>query len=137
MILTARTVLQKIKTQTAEQQQAWAEREVAKLRAMGAQVAMHEDPEPRVARIDDGRWLIDCACGAGNLVDPAWTFATCLECGAVHRAIIFPDNRKDIEAVLIQRPHVENRYWSPHETVADLQRENEQNGIKKKGAVTS
>ncbi len=98
------------------------------------------------ARIDFGRWLADCECGAAGYVDPADPNCFfCLNCGtaAVNgamRMVAFPVNREALERELLKRPVAEpahlppvdtainsksmvpglSRSWRPGETAADL-----------------
>lgn len=100
----------------------------------GQRVQVHEVSDPVEARIDHGRWLIDCACGAGNACDASWSAACCLECGAVHTQVRYPSNRHEIEALILDRPATATRNWRPREDVTDLARENLTHGIRPKGA---
>lgn len=86
-----------------------------------------------MARIDGGEWLIDCACGAGAALEPAWGgVARCFACGAVHANVILPTeaDRLNIEHVVAARPHAKNRWWSPGETLLDLALENAERGVR-------
>lgn len=83
-----------------------------------------ESALPLVARVDFGRWLGDCPCGDAPVIDPDWSLACCLSCGAIYRTIVLPKGAADIETALLARPYPLNRFWFPSETVADLQAEN-------------
>lgn len=104
--------------------------------------------EPLLARIHRGQWIADCECGGATFVDPEWPFTYCFTCrqnGDHIRPVTFPENWKEIERVILERPVndragltdleraglarpmilVEDkgglaREWGPHETVADL-----------------
>jgi hypothetical protein len=95
---------------------------------------MHgREPEPSstsvATRINAGRCLFDCPFCKWNatMVTPTIETAVCLTCGRSFRAD-FPDDRTDIERVLLARPE-ENRNWSPGETVDQLRAENAAHGI--------
>jgi len=94
------------------------------------------------ARINHGRWLVDCAgCNSALVVDLGHPVFMCVECGNNHNEgkwlkIIFPKNRKAIETELLKRPwngrnpaEAVNRNWEPGETVAVLKQENTDHGI--------
>ena len=130
MIERASTVLRHHKVKTADDYLTFATRQIQKLRATGyTDLAIHDDHTPKRARIDWGRWVIDCECGAGNAVDPEWPFAACPACGAVHRNILYPPNREAIEAALNARPNQRNRFWNPDETLDQLRTENLAHGL--------
>lgn len=78
---------------------------------------------PVMAYVNAGRWVIDCPCGSGALVDVPIAQACCLGCGAVHVAVELPVDRHPIEGVLMLRPHDRNRNWR-WETVDQLRAEN-------------
>jgi len=85
--------------------------------------------EPLQAWVTNGRWSITCPCGGGEF---AWEegWAICHSCyngymGHKYRRVVFPDNRKEIESLLLMRP-LQKREWHPGETLEDLQRENEE-----------
>ncbi len=103
------------------------ETEIARAQARGLRLIVH-DSHSLVARIDHGRWIVDCECGAGNATDPEWGVAFCFACGARHKAT-FPDDREGVEAVLLHRPRTETRNWFPGESVAQLQAENVEHGL--------
>ena len=69
--------------------------------------------DPIAARVDAGRWLVDCPCGSGCSTRPDWGFACCFSCGAVHEAVTFPADVAAIEAALMQQPSPARRFWSP------------------------
>lgn len=103
------------------------------------------------ARVDFGRWIADCECGAANYVEPSDPVYLCSTCGnAVSggkwRRVKFPDNRSEIEAELMGRDVLVNlklkpidrainavsalpglaRSWNPGETVELLRRQKEE-----------
>ncbi len=85
---------------------------------------------PLQARVNCGRWLVDCPCGAGLAADPDWPLACCPECGLQH-PVAWPKtkDKKEIERLLTVRKPV-NAHWRTGETVAGLKRENKANGLK-------
>ena len=112
------------------------------------------------AFVDFGRWLVKCECGNVMYAEPSDPIAFCNDCGNVGiphgnaRQVIFPDNRIEIEAALMERelgggellkekmlgkkgasqtmlmpqfaPVVVSRSWNPGETADDLRAEHEQ-----------
>jgi hypothetical protein len=96
---------------------------------------------PLVARVNHGRWIASCSCGARGLPTPGCIvflgvlLGWCVRCnngawGGGWRMVQAPqlETRVQIEAVLEQRPRIEDRNWEPGETVADLIRENREHG---------
>ena len=94
------------------------------------------------ARINPGRWLVDCAgCNSALVVDLTELVFMCVECGNADNggkwfAVTVPRNRKAIETELLKRPwngrnpaEAVNRNWEPGETVAALTQENTDHGI--------
>lgn len=102
---------------------------IAKRAARGERISVHVDPAPLEARIDFGSWLVDCPCGAGNATTPAWGFALCYGCGAIHEGVVFPDDWAAIEATILARPEQWQRAWKSDETVEDLRTENRMIGV--------
>ena len=88
----------------------------------------NESP-PMKAYVNHGRWLVKCECnGAEKVWEEGWVM--CISCfngrhKHRYRRTVFPRARKKIEALLEKRP-IPNRNWYPGETLADLQRENEE-----------
>ena len=94
------------------------------------------------ARINHGRWLVDCpGCNSALVVDLSELVFMCVECGNNHNdgkwlAVTVPANREAIETELLKRPwcgrgpaSAVNRNWEPGETVATLKQENTDHGI--------
>lgn len=102
------------------------------------------------ARVDFGRWVADCPCGACAYVEPSEPVYFCWGCQNVdvngdYKTVIFPDNRAEIENELLLREVIENpkllpsqaalnarpkvaglvRSWNPDETVDKLQKQRE------------
>jgi len=88
-----------------------------------------DDGKPVKARVNHGRWIVDCACGGAELAFDEGLFMcqACMNGGHKHkyRHLVFPKNRPLIEAALIQRPEP-NRNWWPGESLAQLKAENSQ-----------
>jgi len=89
------------------------------------------------ARVNHDRWLCECplpGCRGAELVSPDHPIFWCQSCnmianGSKAMAVIFPPEKAEIDAVLMQRLDKVNRNWYPHETVSDLLRENAAHGI--------
>jgi len=94
------------------------------------------------ARINHGRWLVDCpGCNSALVVQLCEFLFMCVECGNTGNggrwfAVTIPANREAIEAELLKRPwngrnpaDAVNRNWEPGETVAMLRQENIDHGI--------
>ena len=104
---------------------------LAKNRARGFPVEAHTDARPIVARVNHGRWLVDCvACGSGAGVDPDWPEARCFGCGAIYTSVVLPPDRVAIETVLVKRPRLDTRNWEPGETADTLRAENVERGVR-------
>jgi len=61
------------------------------------------------ARVDSGRWLADCPiCSRSNYVDPDEPVFYCFGCGNQGSGkfvpVIFPEEREEIETLLLARP---------------------------------
>jgi len=88
---------------------------------------LEEVATPIEAYVNEGRWLVDCVCRNGVPVTSTAADAegVCFTCGTIWTRIVFPPNVAQIEAVLGARRWRRNQRWTPHETVEDLQREND------------
>lgn len=99
------------------------------------------------ARVDFGRWLADCECGAANYVSRTdKDFYYCPSCGneitdGAARVVVFPDNYEEIELELLKRLVIPragvagdvnralnstgpiSRSWFPGETIETLKRQ--------------
>lgn len=103
---------------------------------LGPLPPLGSDMSPAVlARVDLGRWLVDCsACAAAVVVDDEDLVFICPKCGGDGnwRAVIMPAEREEIEEILLMRPGFReanrNRFWSPGETLLGLAAENVKNG---------
>ena len=86
------------------------------------------DAAPLKARVNHGRWLVDCECSGAEIAFDECVFM-CQSCwNAQHkhqyRPVLFPQGRQAIEQTLLQRP-VPNRNWEPGDTLTQLKAENE------------
>jgi len=91
-----------------------------------------ETTPPVEAFVNDGAWLVHCPADDCHGAEYAWEegFYFCTSCknsylGHKYRRLVFPVDRARIEELLLRRP-LKNRHWLPGETVADLERENEE-----------
>ena len=85
---------------------------------------------PVKAFVNKGNWLVLCPkCGGAEYAwEEGWFF--CCSCKHSYlrhkyRRLVFPEDRARIEELLARRP-LENRNWTPNETVEDLERENKE-----------
>jgi hypothetical protein len=82
------------------------------------------------------RWVARCPCCPGGAAY-VWLdcpIMFCIACGNQDiggrwRAIVLPPNPGEIATLLVQRPRLINRYWSPGESVEQLRAENEALGV--------
>lgn len=87
------------------------------------------------ASVNQGRWIIECPfCTGAEFLDPADPRFYCLSCynkavGHLWLLVVLPEDRVAVERALIVRPMLENRNWSPGETVAQLHQENHKEGV--------
>jgi hypothetical protein len=61
------------------------------------------------ARIWQGQWIADCECNSASFVDPDEPVFFCFGCGnrtngSKPRPVKFPDDRKEIERLILERP---------------------------------
>lgn len=102
------------------------------LQDLGEDATVRDDATPLTARVDWGRWIVECPCGAGVAVQADWRAAYCLGCGRILTAVIFPptDEREAVEAVLGMRDQRHQFYFPEKgETVATLRAENVAHGL--------
>lgn len=92
---------------------------------------------PVLARIDLGRWLVDCdACRAAVVIDTDDLVFICPACGSSGKwqeiTMPTPDDKAKIEEILLLRPGFrdanKNRFWFPNETIDDLLNQNREHG---------
>ena len=80
------------------------------------------------AYVSDNRWVADCpACQGGIACWSQNPRGACLDCGRIYQ-IAFPEDRQEIEAVLVQRP-TQNRHWFVGDPVDMLIAENIEHGL--------
>lgn len=96
-------------------------------RSSRVHIEPHDVSDRLYAYVNHGRWLADCVCGSGVMVDPSFQIACCFECAAIYSRIIFPTLYREIERRLVQRVRDAHRNWIPGETLAMLDAENEAN----------
>jgi hypothetical protein len=84
-----------------------------------------------MARVDLGRWLVDCgACANAVVIDDEDLVFICPRCGSGGRwrEVVMPSERVEIEEILLMRPGFRdatlNRFWFPGETTDQLADEN-------------
>lgn len=87
---------------------------------------------PVFAWINQGNWAADCECGGSMIVEPGESYI-CPDCvnaaqGGLARPVIWPDGKKDIEAVILERPFPRNRNWLVSETLEMLVDQNIERG---------
>jgi len=87
------------------------------------------------AYINYGRWVANCCfCRGAELVFKDDPYFVCLSCfnstiGYKKIEVIFPKDIEKIEAALNKRIEAKNQNWLPHETIADLEKENIAHGV--------
>ena len=85
-------------------------------------------------RVNHSRWIIDCPfCSGAELYWESANLHYCVSCAnnmtELPILVKMPGNRLKIEEILLKRENIENRNWIG-ETIADLQRENKDRGVK-------
>jgi len=111
-----------------------------------------EEPNDKVnvsgeikARINRSKWIVECSCASAIIIDLSFPYFMCCECGNLENEgkwlrIVLPEDREEIEAVLLKRTHGANfslhhpdfganRNWSPGETLLSLKKENFDHGL--------
>jgi hypothetical protein len=84
----------------------------------GLKPGVETDKSRVYARVDFGRWIADCECGAANYVEPSDPVYFCATCGNAAsggkwRGVVFPENRAEIEAELLKRDVLVNPKMKP------------------------
>ena len=78
------------------------------------------------ALVNRGRWIARCPfCSSAAYVTPADPRFFCCDCsceqvGIAWLRVVFPDDWREIDSVLSDRPGVLTRNWSPGETLTEL-----------------
>lgn len=89
------------------------------------------------ARINHGNWIADCPdpdCAGAELVDPDDLRFWCCSCSMANLdgqwlPVQMTAQRAQLEAELRKRPRRQIQNWAPGESLADLRRENAENGV--------
>lgn len=78
------------------------------------------------AKVNHGRWIVECPCGGAQLASKTDRRFFCIDCGNVlfegewvH--VDWPKNVEAIEQALSRRPFAANQNWEPGESLEDLQ----------------
>lgn len=80
-------------------------------------------------RVNWGRWVFDCpACGGSGTATPQIATVICFDPCAAEYVADFPQDRDEIERLLMLRPDERNRNWAG-ESVEQLARENQHHGV--------
>ena len=88
---------------------------------------LHEVSTAIDAKINHGRWIVNCECNGGAFTCPKVKVACCFDCGRVYLNVKFPRDAVKIERLLTERPMM-NRNWRKGETVKTLIAENIEHG---------
>lgn len=79
-----------------------------------------------------GRWIVGCPfCKSAEKAADEFMCSNCHNEAVAWKPmpVAWPKNQKEIEKLLMERPEIKTRNWSPTETIQDLARENAQRGI--------
>lgn len=88
-----------------------------------------------IAEVIHGRWMAKCPwCASAQVASREDRRFFCVECLNVRAdgkwaRVVWPEQADEIEAVLAMRPSKETRSWLAHESLGDLLRENQTNGV--------
>lgn len=85
-----------------------------------------------VPYVNHGRWLADCPhCHSGIAILFRQAHGWCFGCGAVFSKAVWPNDAMldQIVALLEARPAAVVQNWYPQESIADLERQNRDNGV--------
>ena len=75
------------------------------------------------AYINHGRWVVDCSCNGAGLTAPDFKLSCCFDCGRIYTTVKFPEQRKEIEKILVARRDKVRRNWTVGESLKSLERE--------------
>lgn len=90
---------------------------------------------PIMARVNHNRWIADCPdCNGAEFVFLDELHFWCANCqnasvGHKWRRVKLPENRADIEAILLARPLPDNRNWSVDDDLNAMRQENLDHGL--------
>jgi hypothetical protein len=78
-----------------------------------------------------GSWLAKCRCGSAALACQTDPRFFCIDCGNIEvegawLVVEWPEDVDAIEEILMKRMYRVNKNWTPGETLADLQAENDE-----------
>jgi hypothetical protein len=90
--------------------------------------------ESVAAKVNSGRWIIQCRCGGAQLATPGQDRFFCIDClndyvGRQWVRVEWPASVAGIEAVLEARQDPHTQSWELGESVEDLQAENDAHGV--------
>ena len=87
-----------------------------------------------LAEVNNSSWIVACPfCSGAILHEPGAPFycpqcmMEAINCKACY--VVYPENRAEIEAILMMRDDPATRNWKAYETADDLRRENIEHGI--------
>lgn len=86
------------------------------------------------ARVNHNRWIVDCPfCNGAEALWPGQPWFLCAGCknndSGLAIQVEIPDDVQGIERALMKRNKYDKRNWEPGETVADLERQNNDKGV--------
>ena len=108
---------------TDEESHRWAHAQF-----MAVKGAIRNDTGTAHACVNHGIWMVVCRCGSGAAASVLWGVACCFGCGSVYSDVVFPDDRPEIERVLLMRDKRKHQNWT-NETLDVLLSENVEHGI--------
>ncbi|MEH0423115.1 hypothetical protein [Streptomyces sp. B21-083] len=73
-------------------------------------IPREQTSEPLYARIDAGRWIAECDCGAGHVVSPTDPHMLCTVCVDGWHPVVFPAFPDAIEAQIDHQPR-RHQFW--------------------------
>ena len=101
------------------------------------EIVIAGDVAPLVARVNHGRWIVDCPnCRSASFATAptprlrsAVPSFVCPDCNGGPWPAGYPAERAAIVALLDVRPDPTKRNWAPGETLGDLAAENAEHGL--------
>ena len=82
---------------------------------------------PAPVKVSESCWQVVCPCGNTPMYDPKWALACCYTCGAIYVQQP-PEDWREIERVLLNRPNQINRHMLVGQTLDELRAENRKHG---------